>query len=529
MRFKRLIFSLLLIVLAVAVAFVFIKDPLDDWLRLQTSSLEGSYGVSVAYPNLQFTNPVGLYHAGDETNRLFVVEQQGIVRVFENMPSVASSSVFLDITDRVLFGGEQGLLSLAFSTDFQNNGQFYVNYVADNPRRTIVSRFLVSQTNSNQADAQSEFILMQVMQPTEIHNGGQIAFGPDGYLYIAFGDGGPGNDPEKRGQNLATLLGKILRIDVSGTNYSIPNDNPFLGNTLGQREEIYAYGFRNPWRFSFDTETGRLWVGDVGQARVEEIDIVERGKNYGWSLMEGSLPFEPDSADLSGLELPVWEYARDLGISVIGGFVYHGSILRELVGQYIYGDFGSGRIWALDYHVNGDVINSELVDTSLNILSFGVDENKELYICALDGKIYQLQIDESTPPVVGVPVQTSQEPLPNQGVTVVVNASDGGSGIKQVILSYSNDTVWTNTTMAHVEGDAYSGTIPPMPNQTTVRYRIIATDNANNTTVEDNVGSLYSYRVVPEFPSTLLLAGLIIVTTFLAVNSRKRLLRSRIA
>lgn len=521
---KRFIFSLLLILLVIVVAFVLLTAPLNEWFRLQTSTsaLEGNYDVGVAFPNLQFLTPVGLYSANDGTDRLFVVEQQGIIYVFENTPSVSSRDVFLDITDRVLFGGEQGLLGLAFSPDFANNGQFYLNYVADNPRRTIISRFSVSQTNPHQANPQSEFILMEVLQPTAIHNGGQIAFGPDGYLYIAFGDGGPGNDPSGRGQSLETLLGKILRIDVSGINYSIPSDNPFIGNTFGYREEIYAYGFRNPWRFSFDFETGRLWVGDVGQARIEEIDIVEKGKNYGWNLMEGSLPFELGSADPSGFELPVWEYSRDLGISVTGGFVYRGSILRELVGQYIYGDFGSGRIWALDYVANGDVANSELVDTNLSLLSFGVDQNNELYVCALDGRIYQLHVIEPTPPDIGVPIQMPQEPLPDQEVTVMVNVTDAVSGIKEVVLSYSNDTVWINITMTYFEGDTYSATIPPMPDQTVVRYRIIATDNANNTTIEDNLGTAYTYTVVPESPSVLALAGLLIAVSFIAVKIRKR-------
>jgi hypothetical protein len=193
------------------------------------------------------------------------------------------------------------------------------------------------------------------------------------------------------GQNRSTLLGKILRIDVNapsaGRNYSIPADNPFVGNTQGYREEIYAYGFRNPWRFSFDTSTGKLWVGDVGQDRMEEIDIVEKGKNYGWNIMEGTLTYS--SGSQVGLELPVWEYDHSQGIAIIGGFVYHGPTATALTGSYVYGDYGSGRIWALTFNATGAPTNTLLGDTSLSISSFGLDSNKELYICAFDGKIYK--------------------------------------------------------------------------------------------------------------------------------------------
>jgi glucose/arabinose dehydrogenase len=364
----------------------------------QPSSLppiESQYGVEVAFPNLSFSNPVGLYSAGDGTDRLFVVEQEGVIRVFENNRNVSSSDVFLDIRDIVLFGGEQGLLGLAFHPNFAQNGYFYVDHVADNPRRTIIARYSVSSSNINQANRSSEFVLLEVDQPFENHKGGQIAFGPDGYLYIALGDGGSGGDPLGNGQNRKTLLGKILRIDVDSSsqelNYGIPADNPFVGNTEGLREEIYAYGLRNPWRFSFDSATGQLWVADVGQDRMEEIDIVEKGKNYGWNVMEGSLCYSPsEGCNQTGLELPVWEYGHDLGNAVTGGFVYRGSALPELVGSYIYGDYGSGRIWALQYDGVNEPTNKELVDSGLSISSFGLDHQNELYICDYNGKIYKL-------------------------------------------------------------------------------------------------------------------------------------------
>ena len=283
------------------------------------------------------------------------------------------------------------------------NGYFYVDYVADNPLRTVIARYSVSPNNPNQALENSELVLLEVNQPFSNHKGGQIAFGDDGYLYIGLGDGGSGGDPFGNAQNRSTLLGKILRINVDspsqGRNYSIPPDNPYSGNALGYKEEIYAYGFRNPWRFSFDSPTGRLWVADVGQDQREEIDLVEKGKNYGWNIMEGTLTYSGGSQ--VGLELPVWEYSHAEGIAVIGGYVYHGSTLTGLNSKYIYGDYGSGKIWALQYDGVTVPVNTLLADTDLNISSFGVDEKNELYFCSLSGKIYLLRanvIPESPSP-----------------------------------------------------------------------------------------------------------------------------------
>ena len=352
---------------------------------------QGQTALQATFPNLTFSQPVGIVSSGAGSNSLFVIEQPGTIRVFENSQTVATSSIFLDLSNRVLYGGEQGLLGLAFHPNYAANGYFYVDYVVDNPRRTIVSRYTVSTSNPNQAQSDSELVLLEIAQPFTNHKGGQLAFGPDGYLYIAMGDGGSGGDPFGNGQNRAVLLGKILRIDVNtpsgGRNYGIPADNPFVGNTLGYMEEIYAYGFRNPWRFSFDTLTGRLWVGDVGQSQREEIDIVERGLNYGWNIMEGSLPYAGGSQ--VGLELPVWEYGRDQGIAIIGGYVYRGPTATALTGSYVYGDYGSGRIWALTIGSTGTPSNTLLDDTTLQISSFGLDGNGELYICAFDGKIYK--------------------------------------------------------------------------------------------------------------------------------------------
>jgi glucose/arabinose dehydrogenase len=358
---------------------------------LAWGQVQDGYSVHVAFSQLTFSQPVGIVSAGDGSNRLFVVEQAAIIRVFQNSANTAASTVFLDISDRVLFGGEQGLLGLAFHPNFAQNGYFYVDYVAANPTRTVISRFTVPVGSPNQADKTTEFVLLEIPQPFANHKGGQIAFGLDGYLYIGMGDGGSQGDPLGNGQSLYSHLGKILRIDVNlpsiGLNYGIPADNPFVGNTLGYRQEIFAYGFRNPWRFSFDFVTGKLWAGDVGQSRLEEIDVVEKGKNYGWNLMEGSLPYAGGA--LTGLELPIYEYDHTLGNAIVGGYVYHGSSLAGLGGFYVYGDYGSGRIWALSVN-SGAVSSSLLVASGLTISSFGVDQAGELYICAFDGKIYQL-------------------------------------------------------------------------------------------------------------------------------------------
>jgi glucose/arabinose dehydrogenase len=368
---------------------------------------DATFVLEDAFPGVTFESPVDLQNAGDGTGRLFVVEQRGVIMAVT--PLSASSAdgntadagtrqeeveVFLDIQDRVLFDeGERGLLGLAFHPDYENNGFFYVNYNADNPNRTVISRFSVREDDPGSADTGSELIILEFNQPSANHKGGQLAFGPeDGFLYIAVGDGGAGGEPA---QDLTSLLGSILRIDVDnpgdGKNYGIPPGNPFAGNGSGFREEIFAYGFRNPWRFGFDDSNGRLFVGDVGQDSREEIDVVENGKNYGWDIMEGSLCFNPPSGcDMSGLEPPIHEYGRDEGGTIIGGPVYRGSI-PELFGKLIYGDFLSGTIWALVYNGSSVTENREIVDTDdFTLSSFGRDEEGEIYACSLDGIIYKL-------------------------------------------------------------------------------------------------------------------------------------------
>ena len=373
------------------------------------------FELEVAFPLLAFTRPVDLQHAGDRSDRIFVVEQRGVISVFPNDPGATTATAFLDIQARVDdAGNEEGLLGLAFHPDYQNNGFFYVNYTASDPSRTVISRFEVSAADSNVADPNSELDLLAIDQPFNNHNGGQIAFGPnDGYLYIATGDGGSGGDPLGHGQNLGTLLGAMLRIDVDNTegglNYAIPPSNPFAGNTDGYREEIYAYGLRNPWRFSFDRVTGRLWLADVGQESSEEIDIVDIGGNYGWNVMEGSHCFNPPTdCDMTGLEMPIWEYDHSIGHAVTGGYAYRGPSVPELSGKYVYADYVSGRIWSLEYDGVNPPLNVELLESSLNVASFGTDQNSELYICAFDGKIYRFT---PTLPPVSVTITPIDSPI----------------------------------------------------------------------------------------------------------------------
>ncbi|MFC5411863.1 PQQ-dependent sugar dehydrogenase [Larkinella bovis] len=335
-----------------------------------------------AFPSLTFKQPVEFTHAGDGTNRVFVVEQQGRIRVFENNATTKTAETYLDIVSKVASGGEMGLLGLAFHPDFRQNGYFYVNYTKNNPRETVIARYKATPT-ANQADPATETVLFKFEQPYANHNGGKIAFGPDGFLYIATGDGGSGGDPQNNGQNLKTMLGKMLRIDVNKTdrgNYGIPADNPFA-NDANALPEIYAYGLRNPWRFSFDKTTGTLWAADVGQNKLEEIDIIKKGGNYGWRLKEGQDCFNPASNCNQGSLLePIHQYERSEGVSVTGGFVYRGNRVPGLQGKYIYGDFGSGKIWALSFEGDKKTGNQLLTSDGGPVSAFGEDANQELYL-----------------------------------------------------------------------------------------------------------------------------------------------------
>jgi hypothetical protein len=324
-----------------------------------------------------------------------------------------------------------GLLGLAFHPQFESNGYFFVDYTASSPRRTVIARYEVSDGQPNQANASSALVILEILQPHTNHNGGQIAFGPDGFLYIAMGDGGSAGDPQGHGQNRFTLLGSLLRIDVdqsdTGLHYSIPNSNPFYGNVAGYAEEIFAYGLRNPWRFSFDIVSWNLLLADVGQGALEEIDIIENGGNYGWDIKEGSQCYDSVSCNETGLIDPIWEYGRSLGHSVTGGYVYRGVKLSQIFGKYIYGDYQSGRIWALDYQ-NETMSNVELFDTSFHISSFGVDENQELYIVSFEGIIYSLEneiITTTTTPQVSTTItQTTNTDSTTTTIGTQTNTSE---------------------------------------------------------------------------------------------------------
>lgn len=327
--------------------------------------------------------------AGDA--RLFVVEQPGRIRIVEN--GALLPTPFLDITDRVGAGGERGLLSVAFHPQYAANGFFFVNYT-DRAGDTRVERYSVS-TDRNRADPASARLVIGIDQPYSNHNGGLVAFGPDGKLYIGMGDGGGSGDPQETGQDPMQLLGKLLRVDVDGAApYAIPADNPYAGRT-DRRPEIWALGMRNPWRFSWDRTAGLLYMADVGQNRLEEIDVVPAGQggvNYGWDLMEGSECFEPrDGCDRTGLTLPALEYSHDDGCSVTGGFVYRGQDIAALRGHYFYADYCQGWIRSFRY-AGGQAADARSWDVENvgNITSFGEDSRGELYVLSSGGGVYRI-------------------------------------------------------------------------------------------------------------------------------------------
>ena len=367
---------------------------------LPASAQDTPVGFDVGFEPVAegFNQPLGLVHAGDGSGELYVVEKPGTISKLVDSERVAEP--FLDITDRVGSDAyEQGLLGLAFPENYDDSRIFYVNYTDVNGN-TVVSRFTVADTGI--ADAASEQVILTQEQPYPNHNGGQIQFGPDGYLYIGLGDGGSGGDPLGNAQRLDTWLGKILRIDVNpefvpeGEAYAIPEDNPLIDEE-GALPEICAYGLRNPWRFSFDAETGNMFIADVGQNQIEEINLLpigsEEAVNFGWNPVEGSSCYLEPNCDTSGYTMPILEYPHENGsCSVTGGELYYGENLPDLYGTYIFADFCSGLVWQGIEGDDGTWAMSEPVESGLAISSFGVDEQGEVYVLDLNsGIVYRLE------------------------------------------------------------------------------------------------------------------------------------------
>ena len=340
------------------------------------------------------SNPVQMVDPDDGSGRLFIVQQSGQIMILRDGAVVAEP--LLDISGQISTGYEQGLLSMALHPDFGSNGVFFIDYT-DGNGNTQVERWQVDADNPDVADPASAATILTVEQPYPNHNGGLLLFGPDGYLYIGLGDGGSGGDPEGNGQNTGTLLGSVLRIDVDSTTgdlpYGIPEDNPFVGQE-GARGEIWAYGLRNPWRFSFDRETGDLLIADVGQSAIEEVSLApagEGGLNFGWNILEGPECYAVADCDLSGTVLPFFWYGTgESGCAITGGYVYRGDAIPELAGAYLVGDYCSGLLWAVAIADDGSATPSEPVETGLAISSFAEDAAGELYIVDRNGAIYKI-------------------------------------------------------------------------------------------------------------------------------------------
>lgn len=404
-----------------------------------------------------FSRPVDIENAGD--SRLFVVEQRGYVYILDSLGNQMSPA-FLDIDSRVInSGNERGLLGLVFHPDYKNNGYFYVNY-SNNSGNSVIARYSVSATNPNEADVNSELILMTVTQPFSNHNAGDLAFGPDGYLYIGWGDGGSGGDPGNRSQNTNLLLGKMLRIDVdNGIPYGIPQDNPFV-NDANVLDEIWAIGVRNPWRFSFDRITGDMYIADVGQNNWEEVDFQPwnstGGENYGWRCYEGSATYNTSGCPpASSLTPPIFEYSNSnaFGCSITGGFVYRGARYSAMYGHYLVTDYCSGRWWSLKRDVLGNWVDTDLANLSnFEYSSLGQDQFGELYVAGHgNGIIYHIEDTSCTPVafIMGGDTQTVCSGLPLQALE--------GAGLSyQWFLNGNPITGATSASYVPTQGGSYS-------------------------------------------------------------------------
>ena len=374
-----------------------------------------------AFPELLLHRPIWMQEATDDSRRFFIAEQVGRVVTVTKGSDGKESKEFLSITDRGTFvenSNEEGLLGFALHPQFRANGKFYIYYTQQNPRRSVISEFKTAEADPSKADLSTERILFEVMQPYANHNGGELCFGPDGFLYIGLGDGGSANDPMNNAQNSASLLGKILRIDVNTTStiargrgqtvrpYGIPMDNPLTGETdrYGVRKEIWALGVRNPWRFSWDRETGVMWEGDVGQNEWEEVNIIVKGGNYGWNVREALHHFKPGPEGAKYFD-PIIEYPHtanllaqgkfpehSIGSSITGGYVYRGKQYPALRGVYLYADFTLGTIWGLRYQEGKLLEHGTLVSQPKNVASFAEDLDGELYVLASDGRVYSVSV-----------------------------------------------------------------------------------------------------------------------------------------
>jgi len=352
---------------------------------------------------LAVNQPIFLTAFPDGSDRLIVVERPGRLHLFANDPAVATKKLVLDLTAKVSVAGEGGLLSVAFHPKFKQNKKLYVNYTSTGTFTTVVSEFTMGATDAEVADPASEKVLLSIPQPYTNHNGGQISFDGEGFLLVGMGDGGGGGDPLNAGQDKLTLLGKMLRIDVDakdpGKNYAVPKTNPFVGDSAWL-PEIFALGLRNPWRFSVDRATGTIWAGDVGQNLWEEIDIIEKGKNYGWRQLEGSHCFNPKVGCVTaGMTMPVAELPHGQAGSINGGYVYRGSHNPSLYGAYVFSDYVTGRYWSLTAKAGGGYALAELADTTDAPVSFGEDRDGELYAVGIyPSKIWKIVVQKTTPP-----------------------------------------------------------------------------------------------------------------------------------
>ena len=457
-----------------------------------------------AFPGITFNTPVDIANAGD--GRLFIVEQAGVIRVATLDVPATSAPIFLDISSRVNSGGERGLLGLAFHPDYASNGYFYINYNTsiDEQLYTRISRFSVT-ANPNTADPASELILLQLAQPFANHNAGDLEFGPDGYLYFGLGDGGSGGDPDERAQNINVLLGKMLRIDVDGggiasdcgssSNYTIPADNPLVGQA--GCDEIWAIGLRNPWRFSFDRQTGDMFIGDVGQQALEEIDYQPAGTgdvNWGWDIKEGTGCHEPSTGcDSTGLTDPIYEYGHSNGrCSISGGFVYRGSQYPALYGRYFYADFCTGEVWSLtpdsgDW--NGNLTNALIANTG-QIATFGEDTNGEVYLATFGGGVvYRIQ-DDAPAPILNITKTAPFGVASGEPFTYTLTVgNDGDAPAANLVIT---DTLpasagyVSSSNGGTLNGDTVTWDIPSLAAQTAISVHLTVT--ATQTVTNQNYG-----------------------------------------